>query len=775
MPLPMRSLRFGLVAVAVLLVAVLAGYIGYARRKANQFVHDLPRRLGIDITQETDNFTYSQSLKGKTIFTVHAARAIQHKDGVITLRDVGIVLYGTSGNRADRIHGQEFQYDQKQGVLSAVGEALIDLAPPGDKAPDEAQMIHVKTSGLVFRKESGTAETSGPIEFMAHGLVGQAVGAAYDSHTSVLVLQSQVKMSGLRNNRPMTLTAARAELQRAQNTLLLDAPRYVSATESGPQSVSAAQAVVHTGDDGKPRDVQAHGQLQLAGAGRGRVDAERMDVTLNDDGQPRDGHLYGGVRFVDDSPQRQEHGRAAEVRVAFDPVGRPRHAVLTGAVQLDEAAGPGTRHLDTKQLNAERVELDLSGGGRQKLVLRGAVAKGGDGARLRLADLAAKGPAATNLRADTLTGRFGPAGLMGLDGTGRTQLERVQSNGKGQQLSKETSTGDSLKVDLKPQANGRMELSHVVQRGSVVIVREAVGKTAAAPAEVEHARAANAEYQADRDQLTLAGGAELSDAASALFADKVQLDRGTGDALAEGSVRVSYLEGKPGSEPVHVLAGRAVAHKADGLTQFTAAAGARVRMWQGGSQVEAPMLDLNRTKKSMAAHGSGEGSVRTLLSSEGKPGAKTQPPVRIVSDQMTYTDAARQIDFTGHVLVSEPAGTLHAQQATAYLSAYLPADRAAGTSPRPDALFAGKLERVVGKGSVELNEPGRKASGDRIVYTAADESYVLTGTKAIPPRLADDQHGTVTGAQLRFRRGDESVEVTGADGSRVRSEPRARQ
>ena len=167
MGLSTRALRRGLVVCALLLIAVVIGFIGYARYRANRFLAGLPEKLGIHITQETDNFTYSQSLKGKTIFTVHASKEIQRNDGKITLKDVGIVLYGRKADRADRIHGNEFEYDQKNGVLRAVGDAFIDLSAPASKpgagAMDlDSQSIHVKTNGLVFLQKERTAATDLP-------------------------------------------------------------------------------------------------------------------------------------------------------------------------------------------------------------------------------------------------------------------------------------------------------------------------------------------------------------------------------------------------------------------------------------------------------------------------------------------------------------------------------------------------------------------------------------------------------------------------------------
>ena len=156
-------------------------------------------------------------MAAKTIYTIHAAKAVQHKDGKYTLHDVGIVVYGRDSNRADRIYGSEFEYDQKNQVARAVGEVRIDLQAPApasalDKrayaaggesngtaqVEKDARIIHVKTSGLVFMQKLGVAATDKEIEFESGGITGNAGGADYDSDTGVMVRHSAVKVEPLR-------------------------------------------------------------------------------------------------------------------------------------------------------------------------------------------------------------------------------------------------------------------------------------------------------------------------------------------------------------------------------------------------------------------------------------------------------------------------------------------------------------------------------------------------------------------------------------------------
>ncbi len=84
-------------------------------------------------------------------------------------------------------------------------------------------------------------------------------------------------------------------------------------------------------------------------------------------------------------------------------------------------------------------------------------------------------------------------------------------------------------------------------------------------------------------------------------------------------MRVSYLQAGSTSEPVHVMAERAVSHKATGVTEFFPLEGGVARMWQGGSQVTAPILDFDRTRKVLVAKGREPALVKTVIVDTAKP------------------------------------------------------------------------------------------------------------------------------------------------------------
>jgi len=198
--------------------------------------------------------------------------------------------------------------------------------------------------------------------------------------------------------------------------------------------------------------------------------------------------------------------------------------------------------------------------------------------------------------------------------------------------------------------------------------------------------------------------------------------------------------------------------------------------------VEAPVLEFDRTKRVVTAHGTGFGqAVKAVLVEEPKAGAKASGksgvPVRILSREMVYTDAEREVEFKGSVQVNDQDGVMRSQVATVYLAGKDSSPTSRGEAARDGAPgelgLGGRVDRMVASGTVELEQPGRKGSGDKLVYTAEDKTFVLTGTKAAPPKIVDERQGTVTGASLRFRSGDDSVEVLSGDGAeRVRTETR---
>lgn len=872
MSVSVKRLRVWLLVGASLLVLVIGGFLGYAHYRAHRFLAGLPGTLGVDIQREADGYTYSQSVQGKTVFTIHAAKAVQHKDGKTILHNVGIVLYGrgqSSSDRVDRIYGSEFEYDQSAEVIRAMGEVHIDLQAPaaadahakiGDPAgwdkkedlPDDERLIHVKTSGLVFLKKLGVAATDQDLEFEFRGMTGHAKGADYSSDTGVLVLQSAVKVNGLQQGQPVVLTAERAELNRQSEQVLLTHAKYVvvGGTDGG-RTAEAEKATVHMRRDGSVELLQAEGGVRLATEAGAVVTGSRGEVRVSAANQPESAVLRGAVRLVEDGPLRQMRGEAEEGRAAFDKEGRVRQVGLTGGVHLHERvrAKDGEKEpWSERELAARNVELGMISDRARRVELRDAKAEGDARLTVLTSPVAGAKSGHTGGTSDVLAGdvltavfvtRDGAAHVKTVHGAGHTLLRRVSDTGAVLTSSGETldaafrsdrrvaaRTGTKGQVGADKAGAGQVvrqaqvadEVATVVQQGHVSMTNHPAGKAGVSATSEQRttteqtATADRAAYDGDTNKLMLTGAVQVMDGASVLWTDRLVMERESGDATADGSVKVTYVK-EPGAagESVHVLAGRAELQHAAGLAMFYGVAGSPARLWQGGSQVAAPVLQFEQQKRRMLAKGAGQGAAMAVHAvfvnvtetvptrgASGRPGTdlpnrvvvgdssaaqeipservtgalpKRPAVVRIASREMTYDDIARRAVFNGGVQVESVDGTMRGQEATLFLQ------RAKGSTEKPvgqSSFLGGSVERIVATGRIEMEQAGRRALGEQVVYTAADGMFVMTGTPGSPPKMVDATRGTITGTSLRFHAGDNSVVVSnGTDhvvGERVRTE-----
>jgi len=202
--LTIERIRTLVLAAGVLVVIALVAFLAFARWKNHFSLREIPKRLGANIQQEANGVTYTQAHGGHTLFKIHASKVVQLKEGGrAILHDVQIELYGDDGARVDRIAGDEFEYDQKNGIAKSAGPVEITLmrsteapavAPtatrahppkntPLENAAQKASLseIHVKTSGLVFDQKSGVATTAERVEFAVTQGNGSSQGATFDS------------------------------------------------------------------------------------------------------------------------------------------------------------------------------------------------------------------------------------------------------------------------------------------------------------------------------------------------------------------------------------------------------------------------------------------------------------------------------------------------------------------------------------------------------------------------------------------------------------------
>jgi lipopolysaccharide export system protein LptA len=795
MRITIRRLRWLILGLACLLVAVLGGFLVYARYRIRHIGKDLPGKLGINIQQTANGFTYSQSDKGHTIFTIHASKLVQFKgNGHAELHDVAITLFGPPGsNREDHVYGSDFDYDQTNGIASAKGEVQIDLqSPTGQKPngaePTEQSTIHVKASGLVFNQKTGVATTDQPVEFQLTKAAGKAVGASFVSKQGVLILDKQVELTTSTNGEPAVVHASHAQLLRdSRQAFLVNAE-----TEFRNERSTAEQAIVYFRQDGSAERIDAKGNVHTVLDNGAQVTSQTANVALDENSQPTQTLMGGGVNFIAKDEAQSMHGNAVEGTLTFGPDAVLHHAQFRNAVSFvdqqlkldNDPQGSATR-----QVQASKLDIDFTTGADGKAVAQKALATGSAVATLRT--IPSKGPEQnTTISADQLLATLSNGrAIQQLDGSGHTKIVDQAQDG-----ATNTSTGDVLRISFVPQnlvppaATARShaspaiqaaQIDTAVQEGNVSLTQTPAKNAKSSDGSAQlplRATATRAEYHTTDQVLHLTGNPRINNGSIDLTAQMVDYHRDTGDATAKGDVKATYLrEGNQqnasagsmfgGQGPVHIIAAQADLHHASGDSIFRG----QVRMWQGANAVSAPVIELSRTQQTLKAHGDASDKAHavdtTIASAMGSK--RQQSVIRVKSNTLVYSDKERRGDFGGDVVAVAPDGTIRSDQAQFFLHpvAQQKAQGQAGASSQSGA--SSQIDKIIAKGNVVLTQPGRKGEGEQLVYTSADGRYVLTGTAANPPRITDAARGTTTGAALIFNDQDDSVEVSGGQSAAV--------
>jgi lipopolysaccharide export system protein LptA len=810
----MRALVVG---AGVLLVVALVAFLALGKWKNPFNRRDLPQRLGMEIQQEANGVTYTQSHGGHTLFKIHASKVVQLKQGNALLHDVKIELYGEDGSRVDRIEGAAFEYSQQTGMAVAAGPVEITLMRPGvapaiapkatagqvvnpklkgapvasvAEAAARSEM-HVKTSGLTFNQKSGTATTSQHVDFsMAQG-AGSSMGATYDSQQGLLVLDRAVELTTRRDGEAVQIHAQHAEFEHESQLCLL---RAATAAYRGGEATAGDAKILFRADGSAVRLDAQHG-FTLRTATGGDLKAPTGQMEFDEHNQPRHGHMEGGVVMESSSQSggrlRQVQGTAPTAELEFNAQGKLRRAHLERGVTMDsqeqsEQAGQSQRL--SRHWRSPVADVEFRDGDRGQI--EPAAIRGSGGVVVTSQSQLGKGAVVpSRLSADDLKGEFGAASVLtAMTGIGHASIEETSETG-----ARQTTSGDRLEAHFDARSaapaqqgakrgpGGESQLQSATVEGHVVLTQTPAAKPGSPPPAPLRATSGRADYAGAGEWLHLTLSPRVEDGALQLTADKVDVSRASGDAFAHGNVKASWMEsgaggsggqGRPsggaalgGQGPAHVVAAEAQLSHAMGGTAGEATFRGKARLWQQGNSVSAPLIVLDRERQTLVARTTDASQpVRVVLVSAGgaAPGtdaAKANQPsvIRVRGGDLKYSDIERRAVMRSGVL-----GTVVAETGTATVVSnevevtLLPVGKNTNRGSGE-----GQVERTTARGHVVLTSQGRRGTGEKLVYTGATGEYVLTGTAAAPPKMTDPARGTVSGEALIFDDRDDSVSVEG--------------
>ncbi|MGA8939051.1 MAG: LPS export ABC transporter periplasmic protein LptC [Acidobacteriaceae bacterium] len=824
MRLSIQRLRWVLLAGAVLLLCILAAFIGYGRYQALKAYRQIIARSGVSLTRDSNGVTYSQSVKGRKIFTIRAKTESSLGNGKWALHNAEMRLYNRNGDEADHVSGSEIEYDENEGVAHASGDVFMDIEPPRGLAnggrisaaqptstskPDAASapVIHVRTSGLVYLRKRGIASTDQQVEISYGDMRCTAAGAEFNSDQSTLRLLANVRMDGLARGKPVHVTAARADMDQNADVATLAQPVVLS----DGQSARADTAILHLRKDGSIEQVQGINHVVITSTTE-NITANRLDAELNAQSLPQSARLSGDVMLIGSDPLMAMHGSAAAVDAVFNAQGSPTRITATGQAKIrvvDHKADPSGL---VRSMEGDTIVALLAPGPRKssthltEVHTTGSAHTSGQAIATRPTGTTNLSTApglktvqvwADDLRVVLASSETGKAQPETLNGTGHTMFR--QDGPLGDQ---EISRGDTLEIAFNSapehtKANGshatEMSVLSAVQTGHVTIhERGPVRQEAAQAATVSAGTADRTTYLGASQTLTLAGDAYLFSDTGSVTAPTISLSQRTGDADAGGGVQATFQnaarKAAPGSagvkpEPVtHVLSARAHFDHASQLAVFYGTDATPARMWQDASEVQAATLTFDRAHRTFSARPQHAGElIHAIFVSNPRtprPGsaARAARVIRVASEAMDYNDLQKEATFTGSVKIDGAMGEVSGQHAVVFLLANeiataKPSGAVMQAQPSP---LGGSIDRVVVDGSVELAQSGRHGGGEELLYNAVKGTYVLTGTPGNPPHITDTQEGNITGSTLVFSDAGSTIVVAGDQGARKHKSGRVR-
>lgn len=775
MQVNVTRLRYWFAAAAIAVVIVVAGFYLYARYRIYRTVAEIPQKLGVEVQQSTEAISLSKSEGGRTLFTIRASKAVQLKEGGrAELHDVNIVVYGHESNRYDQIYGSDFQYDPRSGNAVAEGKVYIDLQtnsvgmvlPNGAPPPELKNPIHLETSGLVFNRDSGQAKTDELVEFSISQANGSAVGATYDSKTNSLVLASNVHLE-VKGPNAATVSASHGVITKEPRRAVLDAVRV----DRNASTMSADKVTLFLREDNSIEHVHAEGNVQTTakGATSMMARAPEADFFMNDKNLLRSAVMKGGVA-MDSAGEHALTGNAGKVTMEFGadaklakvrasdgvkllqmPGARRRASgatLVTAAMKSGRARSStqtGTNAQQSIELTANAVDFYVRGG----RILERAETSGAS----QFVIAPKNKPGKTVVTAAKFVAAFDNNRLSSVHGAPQA---RVVQSAPGEP--DKVSTSDTLDATMNREGG----IAWLVQEGHF---RYSEGQSGA---KIDrNAWAEKATYRGTDQVLLLTGSPRVTDGGMTLTADDIQLHRVGGDLEAHSNVKTTYSNLQPqpngaplaSAEPVHVTSEHALFQRSAATARYAGDA----RLWQGANVIQAPVITFDRGKRSVEAQAVAKSRVSTMLvQQDAKSGKLT--PVSITANRFDYTDMSRKASFEGDVMVRSADGTVSANQVDVFLKASNSRPPLTGKgAAAADNAAASRVDRIVAKGHVVLQQPTRRGTGERLVYTAGDGKFVLTGG---PPSIFDAERGTVTGASLTFYSRDDRVLVESGESGR---------
>lgn len=596
-----------------------------------------------------------------------------------------------------------------KGDQAQVGNNNSRVVLTGHVHVEVSDGLRLDTTRMIYTQGDGMARSKDRVTFSRGGMTGSAIGATYDNNDDILSLVKEAVIHiapDAHGENGTELHAGSIEFVRRQHMLIFEGGVHLV---RGAETVEAETGTAYLTDDEK-----ALSTLSL------RTHSRITDTSS----------VAGGLRGL----------QARDIDLQYRPDGGTiEQAALMGGAKIAMA---GTTAREDRQIAADELTLHMAPDGSTVTSLNGQ-------------------------RNVTLT--FPAVG----DTPGRTiHAETIVAadGGKGGGLTAATLSGQ---VDYRERLKGGDRLARAGQLELALAPGLGDLHTATFSHDVRitqndmQALAATARYDVAAGTMALSGagpnsGPHVVDDHIIVDATSIALTPDGPSLEATGHVR-SVLKpaaeqggqkaGQPATrmpailksdQPVNVTSDKLVY---DGPAAHAVYTG-QARLWQAETTIQGDEIVLDDRTGNLTS----TGSVRTTMlvnQQDQKTKQTKREPVLAQAQNLQYDDDTRRATYTVGAHLNGPDGDLTADKIELYLTD-----------------TGDEVKRLEGYNAINLKQPGRVVTGDRLSYFAVDERYLVTGA----PVKIDEECRETLGKTLTFWKSTDRIVVDG--GREYRTETR---
>lgn len=749
---------------ALIALACVLAYVGvYLYRASKQQTLRMrsgPAELSKEEVSRIENYEHREMRDNRLTLLLRADRQITYSDGHHELENTFLEYYPEGSDQPDRIRADR----------TIVTDLNMRVLFTGNVEVETRDKMKVKTESINYdiRNESGVSEA--PLSFERENVRGRADSAALDAKNKKLELQGGVEItvapgggsggaSGIPaspRGRPITVRSTQANFD--QNAFQLSFSGGATAEQE--QDVFSGEILTgYLNQQRKVERIEARGNAYIRSMTEGRaaeLSAAEMDFRFDSDQKitqakaSRDAR--GRTLDADSEVQFQTAGElladfaAQGERSLLKEIRINNRPVVTLSAPRSRANDPNAAN---KRLIADEIKLNWRTAGRD---LERAEANGN--AELLVEPATPRAEAdrkmlyASSFKCDFYeTGNL--ARTFVAEGGARAVIEPLQpsetratrtltSNSMTAEFVRETQDVDNLEATGGAAFTERERTLNATRMVASFGSQQALEKVEAQGGAKFNERdrngqAATMTYTASDEVVRLRGGEPLVwDSRARIKANEIDSDARNKISYARGRATTTYYSQEQTNgaapfakvkSPVFIVADSAEFQHETGVGVYAGNA----RAWQDDNFLKADRIILRREQKRME----GEGRVQSALYQARRKeasGARIVVPVFASSTRMFYSEPERLLHYEGDVDIKQGTERITAHAADVHLSAE-----------------TYEAETTIAQGSVVVTQPGRRGTGDRAQYTAADETVVLTGN---PARVEDAQQGSSESGRL---------------------------